>query len=342
MSTVDSAAAAVVCGLGAYVPERAVTNAELASELNVTEEWIHRRTGIHRRHVSAVGETTSDLAVEAGARALSSAGSGLADALLLATSTPDYQIPASAPAVAARLGLSGVAAFDINAVCSGFVYALAVGAGMIAGGLADRVLVIGADQFSGLLRPDDQVIRPLFGDGAGAVVLRSGRADEQGALTAFDLGSEGELDELLYLPGGGARQRARESGPQQQAEGYYLEMDGRAVFVNAVRRMAESSRRVLERVGRTPAEVDRVVGHQANVRVLRAVADQLDLPEERLVVNLDVVGNTSAASIPLALAHGAAAERLEPGQFVLLTAFGAGLTWGSAVLEWPSIKEVGA
>ena len=340
MSTVDNAAAAVVCGLGAYVPERVVTNAELAQELDVTEEWIHRRTGIHNRHVSAVGETTSDLAVAAGARALESAGSTVADALVLATSTPDYQIPASAPAVASRLGLSGVAAIDINAVCSGFVYALAVGAGMIAGGMAERVLVIGADQFSSLLRPDDQVIRPLFGDGAGAVVLRAGRADEAGALTAFDLGSDGEGDELLYLPGGGARQRASGAGPQDRAEGYYLEMDGRAVFVNAVRRMAESSRRVLDRAGRAPGDVDRIVGHQANIRILRAVADQLDLPQERLVVHLDLVGNTSAASIPLALAH--AADGLEPGEFVLITAFGAGLTWGSAVMEWPSIKGVGA
>jgi 3-oxoacyl-[acyl-carrier-protein] synthase-3 len=322
---------AVLEGLGGFVPPTAVANASVAARLGVTEDWIESRTGIRQRHVVEPGVATSDLAVEAGARALKSAGEPTVDAVILATATPDHPMPATAPSVAARLGLSGVAAFDLNAVCAGFVYALATGAALIDGGLARRVLVIGADAFTSLVRQDDPVTGPLFGDGAGAVVLRAGTAAEPGALAGFDLGSDGALADLIMVPGGGSKQRS--GGLPADPAGMYFTMQGKAVFLAAVNRMAQSSRALLDRLGRSVDEVDRIVGHQANARILRAVAGQLKVPAERLVLNIDRVGNTSAASIPLALADAA----LRPGEFVLITSFGGGLAWGSTALTWPSI-----
>ncbi|MFX4292281.1 beta-ketoacyl-ACP synthase III [Streptomyces bohaiensis] len=327
--------AAVLSGLGGWLPPRVVTNEEVGRELGVTDEWIRRRTGIGQRHVCDPGTSTSDLAVRAGARALASAGVVATDAVVLATATPDHQIPGTAPAVAARLGMTGAIAFDVNAVCTGFVYALATGAALVRGGLAETVLVIGADTFSTVLDPADPVVRPLFGDGAGAVVLRAGTPEEPGALNAFDLGSDGRYEDFIIVPSGGSRQRS--GGRPTDPAGSYMTMRGREVFRAAVSRMAESSRTVLAEAGRDVASVDRIVGHQANIRILRAVADRLDLPEDRLVSNIDRVGNTSAASIPLALADGLADGGVKEGAAVLLTAFGAGLTWGSTVLEWPEI-----
>lgn len=326
---------AVLCGLGAYVPPRVVSNAELGTELGITDEWIYDRTGIRQRHVCAAGVATSDLSVEAGARALSSAGMTGTDALVLATATPDHQIPGTAPAVAARLGMVGAAAFDVNAVCTGFVYALATGAALVAAGLAGTALVIGADTFSTVLDPNDPIVRPLFGDGAGAVVLRAGEPDEPGALNGFDLGSDGSRHDMIIVPGGGSRQRSG-AVPADPARGY-MTMRGREVFTHAVRRMSTSSRAVLSSAGKTPADVDRIVGHQANIRILRMLAKNLDLPDTSLVANIDRVGNTSAASIPLALVDGLASGTLDSGSYTLLTAFGSGLTWGSVVLEWPKI-----
>jgi 3-oxoacyl-[acyl-carrier-protein] synthase III len=328
-------AAAVLASLGGYVPPTAVSNAEVAERLGVTEHWIESRTGIRQRHVVDPGTTTSDLAVEAGAQALKSAGDPSVDAVVLATATPDHPMPATAPSVAARLGLSGAAAFDLNAVCAGFVYGLASGAALIAGGLAERVLVIGADAFTSLVRQDDQVTGPLFGDGAGAAVLRAGAATEPGALAGFDLGTDGDLAHLIMVPGGGAKQRS--GGRPADPADMYFTMDGKAVFLAAVGRMAQSSRAVLASLGRTVDDVDRLVGHQANARILRAVAGQLGMPAERLVLNIDRVGNTSAASIPLALTDAVRDGVLRPGQFVLLTAFGGGLAWGSTALTWPEI-----
>ncbi|WP_329172424.1 beta-ketoacyl-ACP synthase III [Streptomyces sp. NBC_01477] len=327
--------AAVICGLGGWVPPRIVTNDEVGRELGVTDDWIHGRTGIRQRHVCDAGTATSDLALRAGERALRSARTTRTDALVLATATPDHQIPGTAPAVAARLGMAGAAAFDVNAVCTGFVYALATGAALVRGGLAGSVLVIGADTFSTVVDPADEIVRPLFGDGAGAVVLRAGDPGEPGAVGPFDLGSDGGEHEMIIMPGGGSRQRA--GGALPDPAGSYMTMRGREVFVNAVTRMTESSRAVLARAGRETSDVDRVVGHQANIRILRTMVRQLGLPEDRLVSNIDRVGNTSAASIPLALADGVASGRVAAGEYVLLSAFGAGLTWGSTVLEWPQI-----
>jgi 3-oxoacyl-[acyl-carrier-protein] synthase III len=326
---------AVIAGLGAAVPPRVVTNAMLAERLDTTDEWIYTRTGIRQRHVVPPGMATSELAVDAGARALRSAGADAVDMVVLATTTPDHPCPATAPDVASRLGLGTVAAFDVAAVCSGFVYALAVGAGAISGGVADSVLVIGAEAFSTIIDPEDRTTAAIFGDGAGAVVLRAGDRREPGALLGFDLGSDGELAGLIAVPAGGSRQRS--SGVSPLPAERYFAMEGRTVFKHAVLRMVQSSRTILERIGWPVDSVDWLVGHQANVRILHAVADQLHLPRHRAVLNIERVGNTSAASIPLALADAAARGTLREGDRVLLTAFGGGATWGAAALTWPAI-----
>jgi 3-oxoacyl-[acyl-carrier-protein] synthase-3 len=328
--------AAVLRGLGGYVPPTAVTNAMLAEHLDTTDEWIRTRTGIGRRFVAGPGVSTSDLAVEAGRRALTSAGVSEVDTVVLATSTPDHPCPATAPEVASRLGLGDVAAFDIGAVCTGFVYALATAAGMIAAGISRSALVIGADTFSTILNPTDRTTRAIFGDGAGAVVLRTGTQDEPGALLGFDLGSDGTLAELITVPAGGSAQRS--SGEPAAGDDHYFTMQGKAVFRNAVERMSKSSATLLAQVGWRAEEVDRLVAHQANVRILNAVADDLGLAEHQTVVNLDKVGNTVAASIPLALVDALTTGNLQAGQRVVLTAFGGGLTWGSSALRWPELS----
>ena len=330
--------AAVLAGLGAVVPPGIVTNDELAQRLDTSHEWIHSRTGISARRVAAPGVATSDLAVEAGARALASAGVAGVDLVVLATATPDHPLPGTAPAVASRLGLEGVAAFDVAAVCSGFVYALSVGTGAIAAGIADRVLVIGAEVFTSIVDPDDRDTVPIFADGAGAVVLRAGDADEDGALLGFDLGSDGAHADLISVPGGGSAQRS--GGRPVDPDSTWFRMQGRAVYRHAVARMTESTRAVLKQAEWEVADVDALVGHQANARILAAVADGVGVARERAVVAIEHVGNTSAASIPLALVHAQTAGRLSPGHRVVLTAFGGGLTWGSAALTWPDLAHV--
>ncbi|GGV08793.1 3-oxoacyl-[acyl-carrier-protein] synthase 3 [Streptomyces spectabilis] len=333
-----SPAAAVVCGIGAWVPPRVVTNAELARRLDTSDDWIRTRTGIRRRHVVAPGVSTGDLALQAGRRALESAGGAPVEAVVLATTTPDRPCPATAPEVASRLGLGGVPAFDVAAVCTGFVYALATASGLIAAGLARRVLVIGADAFSTIVDPHDRTTTAIFGDGAGAVVLRSGDPAEPGALGPFDLGSDGGLADLITVEAGGSRQRS--TGRTAPAPDHYFRMDGKSVFRQAVLRMTESAQRVLDRAGLRIDEVDRFVGHQANARLLDAVAARLGLLPEHVVRHIDRVGNTAAASVPLALADAAHRGVVRPGHRVLLTAFGGGLTWGSAVLRWPDCRPV--
>ncbi|MFK4224624.1 beta-ketoacyl-ACP synthase III [Streptomyces sp. NPDC019890] len=331
--------AAVVAGVGSWLPARVVTNHDLSAELDTSDEWIRSRTGIAQRHVIDEGMATSDLAVEAGFRALKSAGASDVDAVLVATTTPDRPCPATAPDVAGRLGLGPVPAFDVAAVCSGFVYSLAVASGFIAAGIAERVLVIGADAYSTILDPQDRTTRAVFGDGAGAVVLRAGTADEEGALGPYDLGSDGSLADLITIPAGGSRQRSAPGQSVERAD-HYFQMQGKRVYRNAVAHMSQSARRVLASAGWSADTLDHVVAHQANQRILDAVAAELDVPGERVVSQIERVGNTSAASIPLALADAAASGTLRPGQRVLLTAFGGGLTWASTVLRWPDVTAV--
>lgn len=323
---------AVLTGLGAHVPPRVVTNDEIAAGLDTSDEWIRTRTGIAQRHVATADVSTGDLAVEAGARALKSAGAADVGAVVVATTTPDHSCPATAPQVAARLGLGPIPAFDIGAVCAGFVYGLASASGLIAAGVADRVLVIGAEVMTRMVDPSERSTAVLFGDGAGAVVLERGAADAPGAVGPFDLGSDGDGLDMLVIPSSGSR---RPVDPTALADGSnYLFMDGKEVYRQAVRRMSESSRAVLDRAGHTVDDVDWFVGHQANARILGAVADRLEMPEDRRFSNVARYGNTSAASIPLALAD----APLAPGDLVLLTAFGAGLSWGSTLLRWPDIS----
>jgi len=329
---------AVLKGLGTYLPPRVVSNEELSGRLETSDEWIRTRTGIRQRHWADQGTATGDLAFEAGARALKAAGVEKVDAVVLATTTPDHPCPATAPAVAARLGQGTVPAFDISAVCAGFVYATAAASSLIVAGLAERVLVIGAETYSTILNPEDRTTSVIFGDGAGAIVLEAGTAGEPGALLGFDLGSDGEYPDLISIPAGGSRQRSE--GTEPDPSDYYFSMQGKQVFTHAVTRMGESSAALLERIGWPTESVDRLVGHQANVRILHSLADLLGVERERAVVNLDRVGNTSAASIPLALADAVTGGAIEPGDRVLMTAFGGGLAWGSTALVWPDVDVV--
>jgi 3-oxoacyl-[acyl-carrier-protein] synthase-3 len=323
--------AAVLCGLGGYLPSTVVTNDMLAAELDTSDEWIRTRTGIRQRRIADPGVRTSDLAVEAAGRALASAGLDEVDAVVLATTTPDLSCPATAPQVAHRLGLGGRAAFDVGAACSGFVYALAASSSLIRSGLFGSVLMIGADTFSTTLNPADRTTRAVIGDGAGAVVLRAGAMSEPGALLGFDLGSDGSGLDLMTVPALTGLQRGQGRGEN------YFQMKGRAVFTRAVLAMSESVTRLSAELGWSTDQIQHLVPHQANARILSATADQLGLPAERAVIGLADSGNTVAASIPLALCHRFAEGRFHHGDRVMLTAFGAGLTWGSAALYWPEL-----
>ena len=323
---------AVLDGIGVAVPRRVVTNDDLAQRLDTSDEWIRTRTGIAQRRIAAPAVATSDLAFEAAEALLKTTPGADIGALVVATTSADHPMPGVAPLVAARLGLGAVPAFDVQAVCSGFIYGLASGAGLIAAGIADRVMVIGAEVMSRIVDQDDRATAVLFGDGAGAVTLRVGRPDELGAIGPFDLGSDGEQARQLFMETGGTRTPVVDEDTRRRR---FLRMDGKQVYRHAVRRMTESSQRLLERAGLTVGDVDRFVAHQANLRILMAVADRLGIPEERRVSNVDRYGNTSAASIPLALADAG----LRPGERILLTAFGSGFTWGSTLMTWPELDQ---
>ncbi|MFE4832187.1 beta-ketoacyl-ACP synthase III [Streptomyces sp. NPDC056672] len=312
--------AAVVCGVGAALPAHIVSNADLTARLETTDEWIRSRTGITQRHVAGADLSTTDLAVRAAAQALADGEPVTAEALVVATTTPDRCCPATAPAVATQLGLTGIPAYDLAAGCTGFLYALATAAGLIAADTARTVLVIGADRLAALPDPEDRTSVPLFGDGAGAVVLRRGRADEAGALGPVMLGSDGTGADLI---------RASRPGT--------LHMDGGDVFRHAVDRMSTASRQAATAAGWELADVDRLVPHQANSRITAFVARRLGVPDDRQLSNIAETGNTGAASIPLLLARSAANGLLRPGHRTLLTAFGAGLTWGATTLTWPGL-----
>lgn len=324
--------AAVLQGLGGYVPTSEVTNFDLEDRLDTSDEWIRTRTGIRTRRLAGKDEATSDMATEAGRRALESAGNPDIDLVILATTTPDHPCPATAPAVANRLGLGTAAAFDLAAVCSGFIYALAQANAAVLSGQHQSVLVIGADTFSAIINPQDRNTAIIFGDGAGAVVVGAGSEGQPGQLSAFDLHSDGSCQDLIKVNAGGSRMPVH-SGTGDADR--YFAMQGKEVFVQAVTSMAESSRTVLEKSNWQPEDVDWLIAHQANQRILNRVAGVLGIAPERAVIHLDRVGNTSAASIPLALADHA--RRFSQGERLLLTAFGGGTTWGAATLTWPDI-----
>ncbi|HKT17426.1 MAG TPA: beta-ketoacyl-ACP synthase III [Stellaceae bacterium] len=320
---------AQVLGCGGYLPERIVTNADLARTLDTSDEWIVQRTGIRERRVAASGELTSDLAVKAARRALAASGVEAADVdlIVLATSTPDNTFPATATKVQAALGIAGGAAFDVQAVCTGFVYALATADNFIRAGQSRMALVIGAETFSRILDWQDRGTCVLFGDGAGAMVLRgvpsNGSIAERGVLSTH-LHSDGRHYDLLYVDGGVATTGT--SG--------LLRMQGREVFRHAVACLASVVDEALAANGLSGRDVDWLVPHQANRRIIDAMARKLGLPAEKVVLTIDRHANTSAASVPLALAEAAEDGRIRPGQLVLVEAMGGGLTWGAALLRW--------
>lgn len=334
----SGARAAVVSGIGAYTPPDLITNDDLAQRLDTSDAWIRSRTGIAERYVVAPGTATSDLAVEAGLRALKSAGEEHVGAVVLATTTPDQPCPATAPQVAARLGLGQVPAFDVAAVCSGFLYGLATASGLLAAGIADSVLLIAADAFTTIVNPQDRSTAVIFADGAGAVVLRAGAAGEPGAVGPMVLGSDGELSHLIEVPAGGSRQRS--SGPVTDPDDQFFRMLGRDTYRHAVERMTGASQQAARLAGWGIEDVDRFAAHQANARILGAVSERLGVPAERRLTNIAQVGNTGAASIPLLLSQAAADGRLSAGHRVLLTAFGGGLSWGATTLVWPEVQPV--
>jgi 3-oxoacyl-[acyl-carrier-protein] synthase-3 len=319
----------VVLGCGSYLPDRIVSNVELATRLETSDDWIAQRTGIRQRHIAADGEFTSHLATKAAARALEAAGvpASSIDLIVLATATPDETFPATAARVQAELGVGGGIAFDIQAVCTGFVYALAVADNFVKAGQSQRALVIGAETFSRILDWTDRGTCVLFGDGAGAVVLDAqegkGTSDDRGILSTH-LYSDGRHHDALYVDG----------GPSTTGKAGYLRMQGKEVFRHAVVRLAEAVDAALAANNLTGADVDWLVPHQANRRIIDAMAQRLGLPEEKVVITIDRHANTSAASIPLALAEASRDGRLKQGQLVLTEAMGGGFTWGSALLRW--------
>ncbi|HJS33772.1 MAG TPA: beta-ketoacyl-ACP synthase III [Alphaproteobacteria bacterium] len=318
-----------VVGCGAYLPRRVVSNADLARTVATTDEWITERTGIKQRHIAAEGELTSDLALAAAKDALASAGltAGELDLIVLATTTPDETFPATATRVQARLGIAGCAAFDVQAVCSGFIYGLAVADNFIRTGQSKTALVIGAETFSRILDWSDRSTCVLFGDGAGAVVLRAsqgaGNGKDRGVLSTH-LHSDGRYHDALYVDG----------GPSSTGKAGVVKMDGREVFRHAVTKLAAVVEEALAANGLTGADIDWLVPHQANKRIIDGMARKLGLGANRVVATIDHHANTSAASIPLALAEAAGDGRLQQGHLVLLEAIGGGLTWGASVVRW--------
>jgi 3-oxoacyl-[acyl-carrier-protein] synthase III len=319
-------------GVGAFVPERVVTNDELATRVDTSDEWIASRTGIHERRIASDEESAATLGYEAARRALETAGVDAGDLglIVVATASPDFYFPATATLIGERLGAAGVAGYDLSAACTGFVFALAQAYGQVASGLTDIALVIGAEVYSRLLDWDDRSTCVLFGDGAGAVVLRS-NGSERGLL-GFDLGSNGEGGALLTVAAAG---HARSPGA-----GPYLTMDGPQVYKFATTVSVESAARVLDAIGMTVADVDVFVPHQANLRIIEHAARRLGIPLEKVVSNVDRYGNTSAASIPICLDEAHRTGRIRPGDIVLMVGFGGGLSWGSCVMEWTTpLKE---
>lgn len=319
---------AIVRGVGHYLPERIVPNAWFEDKIDTSDEWIRSRSGIERRHFAAEDENTSDLATHAATAALANAQLEASDidALILATSTADLTFPSAATMVQHRIGMTGGFAFDLQAVCAGFVYALSQANALILSGQAKRVLVIGAETFSRIIDFTDRGTCVLFGDGAGALVLEAdegaGTTQDRGIL-ATDLNSNGQFRDILYVNGGVS---TRDIG--------YLQMQGKEVFRHAVEKLAATAHTALDKVGLDGSDVDWIVPHQANLRIIKSTAQKMGVGMDRVVVTVQDHGNTSAASIPLALSSGVASGQIKPGDLLVTEAIGGGLAWGAVVLRW--------
>ena len=319
---------AVVVGVGHYLPERMVPNAEFEQTIETSDEWIKSRSGIERRHFAAEGQTTSDMAARAAEAAISAAGLSPddVDAIVLATSTADLTFPSAATMVQARLGMTRGFAYDVQAVCAGFVFALTNANALIVSGQAKRVLVIGAETFSRLMDWSDRSTCVLFGDGAGAVILEAqegdGSAEDRGILSC-DLNSDGRHKDILYVDGGVSTGTTG-----------YLRMQGKEVFRHAVEKLAHTAHAALDKIGLSGEDVDWIVPHQANIRIIEGTAKRMQVPMDRVIVTVQDHGNTSAASIPLALSVGVERGQIKPGDLLVTEAIGGGLAWGSVVLRW--------
>jgi 3-oxoacyl-[acyl-carrier-protein] synthase III len=320
-----------ITGIGAYAPDHVVTNDDLSKMMDTSDEWIVERTGIRERRVAADDQALSDLALPAARDALEQAGldASTIDLIIVATVTPDMAFPSAGAILADELGSPDAAAYDLSAGCTGFMYAVAQGYGMVAAGLARHALVVGGDVLSRILDWSDRGTAVLFGDGAGAVVIE--RVSEGGFL-GFELGADGSGGPQLYLPAGGSRTPA--SAETIAEHKHYVQMNGREVFKFATRVLVSSAEKVLAECGKTVDDIDVYIPHQANVRIIEHAAEKLGIPKEKIVINVERYGNTSSGSIPLALADAQADGRLQDGALVLMTGMGAGLTWGSGLIEW--------
>lgn len=328
--------ASSIIGTGSYMPEKVMTNEDISKFVDTSDEWITTRTGIKERRIAAADEATSDLASEAARRALAAAGVTAEEIqlIIVATVTPDMFFPSTACFVQKKIGASNAVCFDVSAACSGFLYALQVARHFINTGNRTTALVIGAEKLSSLVNWQDRNTCVLFGDGAGAVVIRRAEegADAPGRVLSTVMGSDGNLADLLKVPGGASFCPITPENVATRPN--TIHMEGRETFKHAVTRMLEASQQALEMAGLTAADVSLVIPHQANARIIGAIAERLDLPPERVFMNLDKYGNTSAATIPVALDEANKAGRLKKGDVVLLVAFGGGFTWASSVVRW--------
>lgn len=325
----------VITGIGSYAPENIMTNEDLEERLDTTDEWIRKRTGIKRRHIASEDQASSDLGEIAALNALEDAGTEPSDVDLIvtATSTPDMLFPATACVIQDKLDISTTGAHDLGAGCSGFIYALSAAQGQILSGVADTVLVIGTEVTSRFNNWDDRSTCILFGDGAGAVVLENDEDVKEPGIKSIELHADGGLGDILMRPAGGSAMPIDKEVLEQGKQ--YVEMDGSALFKVAVRKMGEVAHSVLDDAGMSIDEIDWIIPHQANLRIIEAIGDRLDFPEERVVVNVQEYGNTSAASVGLALDDAYRDGRIQSGDKILMVAFGAGLTWAGCVLQYP-------
>ncbi|GKU78587.1 beta-ketoacyl-ACP synthase III [Paenibacillus sp. L3-i20] len=321
-----------IIGTGKYVPERIITNQELEQMVETNDEWIVTRTGIKERRMAAATEATSDLALEASKRALEASGLTAEDIdlIIVATITPDMFFPSTACLLQSKLGATKAAAFDLSAACSGFIYGLATASSMISSGMYNHILVVGAETLSRITDYTDRNTCILFGDGAGAVVL--GKVAEGRGFQSFELGADGSGGELLKVSGGGSRMPASEESISSKQ--HYIHMAGNDVFKFAVRIMGSAAEDALAKAGMTKEDIDLLIPHQANIRIIQSAMNRLNLPEEKAMINLDKYGNMSAASIPVALAEAVEQNRIKEGDRLVFVGFGGGLTWGASVLIW--------
>ncbi len=324
----------IIKGIGSFTPEKVLTNGELSEMVDTSDEWIRTRTGIRERRIAKEGETASTMGAIAAQRAIEDAGLSVdeIDLVIVATITPDMPFPSTACLVQTKLGISNAVCFDVEAACSGFLYLLELGSSLLKGGTKYRnALVIGSEKLSSILDWEDRTTCVLFGDGAGAAVLSISENGEDG-LIDFRLGADGTKSDVLYMPGGGCSLPATIDSIEDGK--HFLKMRGREVFKLAVKVMEQSAAEILEQNNLSPDQIQCVIPHQANLRIIESISTRLNIPMERFFLNLEKYGNTSAASIPIALDEAYRSGRLKSGDLILMVAFGAGLTWGASLMRW--------